>query len=304
MKNDIIAIICYCDTEEKLKVLVDNIILIREKYSMFKIAIQSNNPLPEYVQKMVDHYFYEDLNVFPENEYVLHWSYNGYFNKKFNYSYQDNGLCVFLQIAKVSKYLVEYDKVLLMNYDLNLEQIHIDNHINSKNDLLLYDWYNSVTLILMSFSPLIFLQKVYKFLNYESYISVKNITAEYRFLHFVKQSNIDYIISNVHFSDKINFDSIKDDCDNIFFTKNFICFNNNILEIYLWSFLVDKIDTIKINIDGNEYVLNNSNSNNNFVFEHLLQYDKQIYNNIKLIKIDSIDVDIILKIEKNGFTTI
>ena len=297
-KDDVVAIICFCDTEEKIKILIDNINFIRNNYPNFKIAIQTNNPLPENIQQITDHYFYEDLNVF-DNDVVFYWSIRPFFNKKFISSYKDYGLCVFQQIKHVSKYLSDYNKVLLMNYDTLLEQKHIDNHLKLEKDLLCYHWTEmSVSLILMSFKPSVFFEKVGKFLNYDFYKSLKNMIAEERFLQIIKKSDINYLISLDNVIDKIclvglSYDSFQND----FFKKNIVCFNNNTLEIYLWDFLSDvKIDIIEIEIDENCILLYNNIKN--IVFYSFLKYQNSIYN-LKITKINEKNVNIPLKIYKN-----
>jgi hypothetical protein len=180
IKDNIIAIISYCDTVEKINVLIDNINLIKNKYSNFEIAIHANYPLPENIQKMVNHYFYEDLNVIYSGKMLL-WNKLPYFNKKFIYSVDDYGFSVFQQIKNLSKYLIEYKKVLLMNYDAELEDKYIDNHMNLQHDLIVYDWRENAgfNMILMSFVPLEFSNKVSKFFNYDLYVELKDITPYY-----------------------------------------------------------------------------------------------------------------------------
>ena len=122
IKNNIIAILTYCNTEEKINVLIENIKIIRENYSEFKIAVHANYPLPEYIQKMVDVYFYEDLNVISP-KYSRVWRILPYFDRKFIYHfYEEYGYSVLQMIKSLSKYLMEYKKILLINYDLVIEK--------------------------------------------------------------------------------------------------------------------------------------------------------------------------------------
>ena len=73
-KDLIVGIVTYCDTEEKLDVLIKNIKSIRSSYPELKIAIQANYPLPVNVQQMVDVYVYENLNFLPDNKNINYWS--------------------------------------------------------------------------------------------------------------------------------------------------------------------------------------------------------------------------------------
>lgn len=290
-KDKIIAIITYCDTKRKIDVLIDNINLIREKYSNFKIAIQANYPLPEYVQRMVDLYFYQDLNYRYE-KFANAWRILPHFDRKFIYHFYDSyEYSVFQMINAVAKHLIEYKRVLLMNYDLILEREHIE-HTDLENDLITYEWGSTgFSLILMNFNPLIFYNQITKFFTIEKHMELKEQIAEEIFCHYVKNSDINYELMPMGTAD-----SIKNmpyyAFENEYFNENLVCFNNNILEIYLWHLKTD-IRKIKVKIDDDEYLLFNQNRNGGF--ENIFSYNKKI-ENIKIIQINDNDAEVPLTI--------
>lgn len=299
IKKDIIAIISYCDTEEKINVLIDNINLIRNKYSNFEIVIQANYPLPENVQKIVDYYFYMDLNKSSYSPIIV-WRTLPFFTKKFIYSCdEDHGYSVCQMINHIAKYFIQYDKVLLMNYDAVLEDEHFYNHSELDSELLIYSWdEKGCSLILMSFNPASFYNKVSKFFTHESYLNLKNMTPEEKFFQFIKESNINYIKSNIFIKDKITgmpYLAAKND----FFKENLTCFNDNKLEIFLWH-TNEKINKIKVNIDNVEYTLSNQNFKGAFENDSLIKYDK--ISKIDITSINDVEVNIPLKIIKNSKT--
>lgn len=291
MKDNIIAIITYCDTQEKKDVLVRNIGLIKNKYSDFDIAIHANYPLPEYIQQMSDIYIYEDLNVIVDKFFSV-WRVLPFFNKKFIYNVsKDYGYSVFLQIKNLAKYLIEYKKILLINYDLVIEDIYIENHFIQK-DLIIYGEEPACYLLVMSFIPSK-LKNIFELFNLEEYITNTN-TAENIFYDYMKKYNVDFI--------QINY-SVKDTISNMpylafkneFFVENLISFNNNKLEIYLW-FLYQNINSVKLKINNDELEI--ENINNNGGFESMIYYYEEILD-IKIISINNIDTNIPLNIIKN-----
>ena len=293
--KDVIAITSFCDTKEKLDVLVENINIIRRKYSEFDIAIHANYPLPEYIQKMVDHYFYEDLNVILDN-FILLWNNNYYFNKRFNRIIRDYGFCVLLQIKNLAKYLIDYDRIMLINYDIILTDSYFyDYKFYYESDFLCYTFYpkdDAIFLMLMSFNPSVFMNNIANFINSEKYLSISNTVAEEKMIKFLQESKLNFkLLVGDKLKDKINnnFNFEK----NLFFENSFVYYNQNILEIYFWNFYSSVVKEIILEIDYNTYLL--TNKNNGGAFECNLTYDKKI-NNISIIKMDNLDVNIPLKL--------
>lgn len=297
MKNNIIAILTYCNTEEKISALIDNINLIRNKYIDFDIAIHANYPLPEYIQKLVDIYIYEDLNVNSKKNSIV-WRILPNFNKKFIYNQNDEfGYSVFLQIKSLAFHLLKYKKVLLMNYDLIINKYYIDNHLNLDYDLIYYGKEDVCFLLVMSFDPNVILNKILNLINYDEYLQ-SDLIPEKIFYNYIEKSDINSIQIDYNVEDKISGMPYAASIKNNFFDENLICFNDNKLEIYLWFLKLD-INEIKIRIDNNDFLL--INNNNNGAFETYLNYYTEI-SNINIIEIDGVIVDIPLNIVKNSKT--
>lgn len=294
--DNIIAIISYCNIEEKVNALIDNINLIRKKYKNFKIALHANYPLSYDVQKMVDIYIYEDLNAFCDKNCRV-WKVLPYFGKKFNYYfYKEYGYSVFQQIRSIAKHLIDYKNILLINYDLVIEDLYIDNYLNSDHDLVIYrrGLEAGCYLLVMNFNPLIFSNKVSNFFNYDLYASHSSYFAEVVFYDCVKNSDIDFNYIDYNVKDKISnmpYLAFK----NEYFVENLVSFNNNYLELYFWE-LKNKIEKVEIEIDNNNYLLINENKKG--AFESHLEYKNNI-SKINIIKIDDNLVNIPLKIIEN-----
>lgn len=294
-KDKVIAIISYCNTDRKLDILINNIVKIRNNYPDIKIALHANYPLSESVQKMVDYYFYSDLNVYYD-KYCNVWRILPYFNKKFIYHfYTDFSYSVFQQIKYIINRLIDYKRILLMNYDTVLEKEHVEQ-MNSNIDLILYSWTkggDDASLLIINFNPKEF-SKISNTFSFEKHIELKHLTAEQTLYWYIKNSNINYIKFDESVSDTISnmpYYAFKND----YFNENLLSFNNNKLEIYLWH-LLKTIDNITIKIDENIFTLINQNKKG--AFEYILDYDKEI-SDIKIISINNTEVIIPLSIVKN-----
>jgi hypothetical protein len=309
IKDKIIAITSYCDTATKLNVLIENINIIRSRFPGLKIALHANYPLSDEIQKMVDKYFYEDLNYTDDNKWIWYWNIMmnpegtfSYFNKKFFYSIQDSGYSVFQQIRALTKYLIDYKWILLINYDTCVEEIRIEDY-SSDYDLIVHHFpdQNAYSLIMMSFNPRIFFDKVAKNFTFENWHDPKRNDQlnEVRFYNMVLESNINHFVHHY-----LVYDKIKNEPDyhqgsnapvNDFFQKYLLYFVNNILEIYIWDILIE-IKTITMRIDDNIFVLVNQNEKG--VFEHMLDYEYEKIDNIEIQKINGTNVSIELKLKK------
>ena len=108
-RNKVVAITSYCDTDVKLNVLIVNISLLRSYFPDHKIALHANYPLEPSVQKLVDIYFYEDLNHVDEDKRIYYWDgitdgkENGkiYFDRNFYCMKAENSLfCINDEVPK------------------------------------------------------------------------------------------------------------------------------------------------------------------------------------------------------------
>jgi hypothetical protein len=294
MKN-IIAITTYCNTEEKINILIDNINSIRKICKDFEIVIQANFPLPEYVQKMVDFYIYKDLNFLSGKEIIL-WFNHFIFNKQFNYFIKDYGFSVLSMMKNIASFFYNYDRVLIINYDVIMNPIFIDEfYSNYEYDLLAYSFHprqDHISLNLMNFNPKKFIDIISNYINYDNYFNTNEIVEQY-FFGIVNKSEINYnMISGELVIDKINHSDYNVANKNDFFINEYIFYNDNLLQIYLWNFYQNKrIKILKLNIDGNIFYLQNDNE----LFEFYLRYDKNI-KNATIIEINNETVNIPLKV--------
>lgn len=310
IKDKIIAITSYCDTSEKFNVLLQNIKLIRSRFPDFKIALHANYPLIIDIQKLVDKYFYEDLNFVPEDKWIYYWGIvinpktnQPYFKKKFFYSIKDTGFSVFQQIKAITKYLLDYEWVMLINYDTSVEEIRIEDY-SRDYDLILHYFPNhkAVSLIMMSFNPQIFYNKVAKHFTYENWMKPKRTDQlnEERFFDMINESNIQYFAHDYKVSDKISNepDFKKPNAPVNDFFKSYLLYQaNNKLEIYLWD-LLQEIHTITFYTDR-EYGISHVvvNQNNMGAFEHMVSVNTDV-NRIRIFEINDTSVNIELNIKK------
>ena len=214
VRDRIIAITSYCDTDEKCQVLTNNIELLRQRFPNLKIALHANYPLSEEIQKSVDFYFYQDLNFTSDNKWIYYWNQitnsktgRPYFNKRFYYSILDTGFSVFQQIKSLTKFLIDYRWILLINYDVSVEEININDY-STDYDLTvhLFPEGNAYSLIIMFYTPQPFYNKVAKYFTYENWMRPERVDQlnEQRFYDIVHESDINVYEHNYKISDKIS----------------------------------------------------------------------------------------------------
>jgi len=311
IKDRVFGIITYCDTSEKVNVLVNNISLIRERFPEYKIALQANYPLSEDIQRSVDNYYYQDLNFTHNNKWIYYWNVimnpegtHSYFNKKFFYSIQDVGFSVFQQINAITKHLIEYKWMMLINYDTSVEEIRMeDYHTDYDLTLHLFPDGKGASLIIMFCDPQIFYDKVTKNFTYENWMLPHRTDQlnEERFFDMINESNIKWFGHTYKISDKISGepDYLKPNTpSNPFFTTYLLFLSNNKLEIYLWG-LNTIINEITIDVFGKSYVIKNVNPHG--AFENVIDIRDNI-RGIRITKINELPVNIELQIKKGYIT--
>lgn len=321
IKDRIIAITSYCDTDEKRQVLVSNIELIRQRFPDLKIALHANYPLSNEIQKSVDLYFYQDLNFTGNDKWIYYWNQitntktnKPYFNKRFYYSILDTGFSVFQQIKSLTKFLIDYRWILLINYDVSVEEINIDDYkTNYDLTVHLFPEGNAYSLIILFYTPQLFYNKVAKYFTYENWIKPERVDQlnEQRFYDIIHESDIKVFAHNYKITDKVSGmpDYVYPDGStgnkpnaplNNFFKGYLLVQTDNFLEIYLWD-LTSDISIIVFELNGNVYVAKNENHNGAFEYNLPLPYVKQKINGIKIKSIDNSPVEIDL-IVKKGYT--
>ena len=309
-KGRVVAITSYCDTEEKLNVLIVNISLLRSLFPDYKIALHANYPLSPKIQESVDMYLYEDLNHVDENKYTYYWNRitdgEPYFDKVFYYSIADAGYSVFQQIRALTEYLIDYDWVMLINYDTAVDEIRPDDY-STKHDLTVH-WFpghTAYSLIMMFFNPKKFIEVTSQF-NFENWSAEKRINQlnEERFHDIIKETpGITVLPHDYKVPDRISGepDYLKPNAPpNPHFTNYLLYQNENVLEIYLWG-LLTPINTINA-VDDSGGVYEITNQNNRGAFERGVKTYEWDVNSLHLKKINGNPVDIVLKIKKGYIT--
>lgn len=127
IKEHIILIISYCDTQEKLDIITDLINYYKSNHSDIDIMIYAHYPLPFDIQKMVKFYIYDSTNpVLKENyKYIIVWNDVTEFLKYPSHAVQiipDTGWAILSMWDKSLKYLKihKYKYAHIVNYDINM----------------------------------------------------------------------------------------------------------------------------------------------------------------------------------------
>ena len=306
-KDRVVAITSYCNTEEKINVLIENISLIRSKFPDYKIALHANYPLDVHIQELVDMYFYEDLNYIDNKNSLILWNKLSYFNKKFLQVLPDPGFSVFQQIKTLTKFLIDYNWVMLINYDTSVEEIKIDDYTEDYDlTLHIFPRMKGYSLIMMFFNPQVFFEKVASKLTFKNWnrIEGRNKIAEEKFYDLVQESDIKYYAhQSPPPSDKIRGDSdyLKPNApSNPYFTNYLLYQNEDVLEIYLWGLNRKIISMVVTDNNGGFYVITNQNNKGGFESEvHTYGWE---FDSIHVDSIDGVTVNVDLKIKK-GYTT-
>lgn len=279
-KNRAIGITSFCNTEEKLNVLIVNISQLRSFFPDYDIVLHANHPLDVHIQKLVDVYIYEDLNHTEEKKWIYYWDIisdgkdTRYFDKKFYYSIQDTGYSVFQQIQSLTEYLVDYEWVMLINYDTAVEEIRIENY--STEHTLTAHWFpdhKAYSLIMLFFDPKEF-RKVTDLFYYENWVSrIRDEQLnEERFLDIVMDSGISVKALDYKVSDRVSGEPdyrTPNAPPNPFFDYYLLCQQEGKIELYLWG-LKQKIHSVFGHTDDGEcYKFENQNKNGAF---HCTEY--------------------------------
>lgn len=291
--NDIIFFTSYCDTIEKSNILLENIEFLKKNYSDKKIGVHANFPLSENIQKNVDHYIFEDLNFnYKKNDINFYfWGHPSFDKKLISYiSNLDYGLSSLNQIKNISYYFKNYDRIIICNYDIDFDSIDF-NLMDS--DLNLYEFDkngNSYSLVLFSFNPKIFYDKISKHFTKENYFNFKNGPEQF-FYKIVNESDINKKYIEQKPKDKIGgFQDVFYCKENNYFKYKFLSFDDN-PNLYLWG-NETTIKSIEIEISDNKRtILYNKNENQ---FHSEIDFHSNEFKYLKINKINNEDVNIML----------
>jgi hypothetical protein len=311
IKDKVIAITSYCDTKEKLDVLITNISIIRSRFPDYDIALHANYPLDEEIQKSVDIYFYEDLNYTDETKWIYYWniiSENNVelFNRRFYYSIQDTGFSVFQQIRALTNYLMDYEWVMLINYDTSIKEIR-ENDYTKDYDLTVHNFpgQKAYSLIMMYFNTRAFskVTETFTIENWEKPERIDQLNEE-RFFDMVNEVGISIFSHDYKVSDKVSGepDYLNPNAPtNPYFTNYLLYHYEDVIEIYLWG-LSKNIRNIEILDEyGNVHKLHNKNQNN--AFECTINGSFDNFKTIEILNINDVRVVAIHLEIKKGYST-
>ncbi len=211
MKKSVV-ILSHCNTQEKLKILQDNIFKLKNNFSL-DIILTSHISLPQDIVDSVDYFVYDKSNP------ILGWPQRGMFFWKvyetslhkayLNYIHPDYGWTVFNQInlggsIALSK---QYDLNYFINYDLNIDS-NVEEILN--NNKLEANFFKSINFEKAIMNPSLLLFKINKFqLQYIlNTISINGYCSD----HITPEQYLNKLIKNLEFtqpeyyiSDQIDF---------------------------------------------------------------------------------------------------
>ena len=288
--NNLVCINSYCDTEEKINALKENINYLKNKNK--DILLISHLPLDKSIIKSVNHFIYDKINPilsYPE-KYNCVWMNVGNF-KLISYS-PDIGWCFLNQWKIIANYCqnLQYKTYTFINYDTvlnnNIIKFSEDNQTNIfSNDINDNPSFLFNQIIKKDLDKLISFKKEEYILTLNKGISGP---AECYFDEKVRKSNLQFKIYHTPINGTI-------DCEVNKSIKNSLNFNkeNNYFRLFFddnFIILYEPINMIKFNIDGEDIIINS---------DIVLDLPKQIgyydYDN------NLIDITHILKIKNENY---
>jgi len=197
----------YCDTEEKLNVLSNNIDLIKS----IGVDIMLNSPIliPDGIIKKCDYFFLTKDNPvlsWPVKSSVSWYAFNSYGKDiKLSRALSDFGWANIYQVKKLSEIALtfDYDYFYHIIYDLDINDDIISDMMSDKKCSFFHFHEWNVSLHFMIFNR----DNLYKFsssISYDQYINDGNI-AEPWLDNFIKSCDIEYLIEDRHINEKIHY---------------------------------------------------------------------------------------------------
>ena len=254
----LVMISSYCDTEEKINVLINNIKTI--KSHNLDVMLNSPLPLPSNVINMCDFYIQTKENPllnWPEKS-VMSWAkYDGKDREiMVKRSVIDYGWAALYQTKKLSEYALsfDYERYYHIVYDLVIDEMVISTFLSDEkcNFFPFHEHKVSLHLIALNKENLLnFSQHI----TFESYVSFNCIVENWLY-DIIINSNLDYKISNTKVEDSILYYQGIDlfnysDIDGlIFFISKDVALNDDVC-LYFYDH-EEKINVL-ITIDGVEH---------------------------------------------------
>jgi hypothetical protein len=256
----IILINSYCDTQEKIDVLFENLNILKS----FGLDTFLYSPIiiPNNIIECCTYFMYNKENPvlhFPEKG-VFCYNVSDFNGKRYTIRkmLKDYGWANLYQFKKLSEVALTFDYTHFYNiiYDLIIDDDVIKNILSDKESSFFKFHEHDVSLHLIILNK-DNLQKVLPSLTLENYLSDKSNFAE-KFLHTILKSKLpNGVFENVYVNDKIFYYGKEDqfnysDIDGIkyFIIKDY--YNNNSIKIYFYQIP----ENIKININNLEFKIN------------------------------------------------
>lgn len=260
--NKIILISSYCDNEEKLEILKNNILVLKN----LGLDVMLNSPIdiPNNISSLCDFYIRTKENPVMDwpDKCVYTWSDYQISNTRIRVarSLPDYGWANIYQVKKLSEYALTYDYEYFYHiiYDLKIDDIVLSGLL-SDNECNFYHFHEHWTsLHFMLFNR----ENLLRFLpnlNIRSYLDFGGI-AESWLKHVIENSDLPYVMNDEYVDDYILFHRGIDlfnysDFDEFkyFISKNSLGYKN--IEIYFYE-LSEPID-ISVHIDStvNNYIV-------------------------------------------------
>ncbi len=311
MKNkNLIIIVCYCDTEQKLKLLHDMINRIKNE---FDILVASHSPLPISIQKDIDYLVYDKSNPilkYPERGMEFWRIIKNQCHpcgpkppKKISHIMNDYGWTVFNLKKNAITFCqnLNYSHYSFINYDIEITK-EVLNTLNNPKDFICSDFKDPTTNISL-FPSLLFnilskenANKINSIISKQEYTSSDPITKQSLYLD--AEAYWGHLISNFNYTkieteivglletgnpDVLNYNKSNDQYK-LFFSKD---------QVIVYDNFEEKL--VKINVNGEKIELNNKQFTLDFPKLNSLGY----YHNNELIDLTSkLNIDIYNKIEQ------
>ena len=134
MKNkNLVIILCYCDTQEKLKLLSDMVLSLKDKYD---ILVSTHSPLPLEIQKDINYLVYDKSNPilkYPERGMQFWKKIEG--KIKITHIMDDYGWTVFNLKKNAITFCdpLDYNHYSFINYDIKVTKEVLDLLSNPKD---------------------------------------------------------------------------------------------------------------------------------------------------------------------------
>ena len=301
MKNkNLVIIVCYCDTEQKIKLLHNMINQIKNK---FDILVASHSPLPISIQNDIDYLVYDKSNPilkYPERGMEFWRTIQ---NQKISHIMNDYGWTVFNLKKNAITFCqnLDYSHYSFINYDIEITE-EVLNTLNNPKDFICSDFKDPTTNISL-FPSLLFnilskenANKINSIISKQEYTSSDPTTKQSLYLD--AEAYWGHLISNFNYTkieteivglletgnpDVLNYNKSNDQYK-LFFSKD---------QVIVYDNFEEKL--VKIRVNGEEIELNNKQSTIYFSELKNLGY----YYNDKLIDLTSkLNTDIYNRIEQ------